>query len=156
MPSPGPTIIRVAVGILFAAHGAQKLFGVGGGGLTATASSFDQLGLVPAWPLAILVGVVEFAGGLMLVAGAYTIFAAAPLMATLLVAMWKVHLPNGFFINWSNAPGVGHGYEMSLILLAALASLMVTGPGALSFDRYRAREAETQAAGRARLRMGKV
>jgi putative oxidoreductase len=156
MPSLGPTILRIAVGILFAAHGAQKLFGIGGGGLTATASFFAQLGLVPAWPLAILVGLVELVGGLMLVAGAYTFIVAAPLLVTTLVALWKVHLGNGFFINWNNTPGVGHGYELHLVLLSALASLMVTGPGAFSFDRYRARAAETQAAGRARLRMGKV
>ena len=67
----GPAVLRLAIGAVFVAHGAQKLFGVwGGGGLAGTAAFFGQLGLTPAYPLAVLVGLVEFAGGLMLIAGA--------------------------------------------------------------------------------------
>jgi uncharacterized membrane protein YphA (DoxX/SURF4 family) len=72
------------------------------------------------------------------------------------VAVWKVHLTNGFFLNWLNAPGVGHGYEFNLVLLAGLVCLILTGPGALSIDGRRERWAESEAAGRARLRAGKV
>ena len=157
MPLYGPTVIRLAVGVVFAAHGAQKLFGVGGGGgVTGTAAYFAELGLAPAYILALLVGLIELAGGLFLVAGAFTFVASAGLAATMLVAVWKVHLASGFFLNWSNAPGLGHGYEFSLALLASLVSLMLTGAGGLSVDRFRAREAETEAAGRARLRAGKI
>jgi putative oxidoreductase len=153
----GPLVLRLALGAVFVAHGAQKLFGIsGGGGLTGTAAFFAQIGLAPAYPLALFVGIVEFAGGLLLGAGAFTGIAAAVLSADMLVAFWTVHLASGFFLNWTQAPGQGHGYEFNLVLIAALVSLMFTGPGTLSFDRARAREAETDALGRARLRTGKV
>jgi putative oxidoreductase len=145
----GPVVLRLTVGGVFVAHGAQKLFGVwGGGGLAGTAGLFAQLGLTPAFPLAVLVGVVEFVGGLMLVAGALTMFAALALAVDMAVALWKVHLANGFFL-----PG---GYEFALTLTGALVALMLTGPGALSVDGQRVRSAEAQAYGRARLRAGNV
>ena len=149
----GPTVLRLAVGVVFAAHGAQKLFGLwNGGGLNGTAAFFAQLGLTPAYPLAFLVGLVELGGGLLLIAGAFTLVTAAALTATMLVAVWTVHLSSGFFLNWAIAPGQGHGYEFNLALVGALVSLMLTGPGAFSIDRRRARVAETQAFGRARMR----
>jgi putative oxidoreductase len=153
----GPAVLRLAVGAVFVAHGAQKLFGVwGGGGLQGTAAFFSQLGLTPPYPLAVLVGLVEFIGGLMLVAGALTLFAAAALAINMAVAIWKVHLVNGFFLNWNLVPSQGHGYEFNIALVGALVSLMLTGPGAFSVDGQRARSAETKAYGRARLRAGKV
>jgi putative oxidoreductase len=151
----GPTVLRLAVGVVFAAHGAQKLFGLwGGGGLTGTAAFFSQLGLTPPYPLAILTGLVEFVGGLLLIAGAFTAMTSAALALPMLVAVWTVHLSNGFFLNWTITPGQGHGYEFNLTLIGALVSLMLTGPGAFSVDRNRARAAETQAFGRARMRAG--
>ena len=63
---------------------------------------------------------------------------------------------NGFFLNWNLTPGQGHGYEFNFVLIGALISLMLSGPGAFSIDGRRARHAETQAYGRARLRAGKV
>jgi putative oxidoreductase len=152
----GPTVLRLAVGAVFAAHGAQKLFGLWGGGLTGTAAFFAQLGLTPAYPLALLVGIVELGGGLLLMAGAFTLVASAVLTVNMVVAVWTVHLSNGFFLNWTMTPGQGHGYEFNLVLIATLVSLMLTGPGALSVDRRRARAAETQAFGRARMREGQV
>jgi putative oxidoreductase len=153
----GPVVLRLAAGSVFVAHGAQKLFGVwGGGGLPGTAAFFSQLGLTPAFPLALLVGLVEFAGGLMLIFGAFTLFAALALAIDMAVAVWKVHLINGFFLNWNMVPGHGHGYEFNLTLLGALVALMLTGPGALSVDGQRLRAAEARAYGRARLRAGNV
>ena len=153
----GPAVLRLAVGAVFVAHGAQKLFGAwGGGGPGGTAAFFAQLGLTPAYPLALLVGVVELIGGLMLIFGAYTLVAALALIANMGVAIWKAHLPNGFFINWALTPNQGHGYEFNLTLIAALVTLMLTGAGAFSIDRRRARSAEAEAYGRARLRSGSV
>lgn len=153
----GPAVLRLAVGAIFIAHGAQKLFGVwGGGGPSGTAAFFTQLGLSPAYPLALFVGVVELIGGLMLVIGAFTLVAALALTINMGVAVWKAHLPSGFFLNWALIPGQGHGYEFHLVLIASLVSLMLTGAGAFSIDRRRARFAEAEAAGRARLRAGKV
>jgi putative oxidoreductase len=157
MQAFGPVVLRLAVGAVFAAHGAQKLFGLGGGGgPTATAAFFAQIGLAPAYPLAILVGLVELVGGLLLIAGAFTQIASALLLVVMLVAVWKVHLPSGFFLNWTNAPGQGHGYEFNLVLMGALVALMLVGPGAASVDGRRLRSAESLAAGRARLRSGNV
>jgi putative oxidoreductase len=153
----GPLILRLALGAVFMAHGAQKVFGLWGGtGPSGTAAFFSELGLRPAYPLALIVGLVELAGGLLLAAGAFTPITAAVLAIDMSVAVWKVHLPNGFFINWMNAPGVGHGYEFNFVLLAGLVCLMLTGPGVFSIDGRRASSAETEAAGRARLRAGKV
>src|SRR5262245_53340930 len=97
----GPAVLRLAVGAVFVAHGAQKLVGVGGGGLAATAAGFAEVGLAPALPLAVLVGVVELLGGVMLLCGALTLWVSASLAATMAMAVWKVHLAHGFFMNWS-------------------------------------------------------
>jgi putative oxidoreductase len=149
----GPSVLRVMVGLTFIAHGAQKLFGIwGGAGLAGTGAYFDSIGLSPGFPLAVAVGVTEFGGGLLLVAGALTPFAAGALILTMLGAILKVHLANGFFLNWAITPGQGHGVEYNLVLIAALLCLVFTGPGALSIDHSRARSAEADALGRARLR----
>lgn len=153
----GPAVLRLVVGAVFVAHGAQKLFGLGGGGgLAGTAAYFAQIGLTPSYPLAVAAGLVEFGGGLLLIVGAFTLFAALALTINMAVAVWKVHLANGFFLNWALVPGHGHGYEFNLTLIGALISLMLTGAGAFSIDERRARSAEVEAYGRARLRAGKV
>ena len=145
----GPPVLRLALAAVFIAHGAQKLFGIwGGGGLTGTAAFFGQLGLEPAYPLAIAAGTIEFGGGLLLLFGAYTQIASALLAVEMLVAIWTVHLPAGFFLP--------NGYEFNLTLIGALVCLMLTGAGALSIDARRASHAAAAAAGRARLRAGKV
>ena len=157
MQAYGPAVLRLAVGAVFMAHGAQKLFGVwGGAGPGGTAEFFTQIGLTPAYPLALLVGVVELIGGLMLAIGAFTVVASLVLLVNMAIAVWKVHLPHGFFLNWALTPNQGHGYEYNLVVIAALVTLMLTGAGALSLDGRRARSAEAEAYGRARLRAGQV
>ena len=157
IPSYGPAVLRLALGAVFTAHGGQKLFGLwGGGGLSGTAAYFAQLGLEPSFALAVISGSIEFFGGLLLIAGAFTFVVSLLLAIQMLVAIWKAHLASGFFINWALTPGIGHGYEFNLTLIAALICLMLTGAGALSFDGRRASHAAAAAAGRARLRAGKV
>jgi len=149
----GPTFLRLTMGAVFIAHGAQKLFGAfGGPGLSGTAAFLASLGMPAPFLLAALVALVETAGGLLLVVGAYTMWAALALIVDMAVATWKVHLAYGFFINWALTPGVGHGYEFNLVLIAGLICLVFTGSGALSIDHSRRRAAEEEAAGRARLR----
>jgi putative oxidoreductase len=149
----GLTVLRVAVGIVFLAHGAQKLFGAfGGGGLAGTAAYFTFLQLTPAYPLAVLWAVLEFGCGALLFLGAWTRWAAIPLAIGMAVAVWRVHLPNGFFMNWALAPGIGHGYEMNLVLIGACVCLSLTGAGELSVDKLLDRSAESALAGRQRLR----
>lgn len=151
--SYGPTVLRLALATVFAAHGLQKLFGLWGGpSLSQTGAFFTSLGLTPGLPLAIFVGVVELVGGALLVAGLFVRWVSIALAIEMAVAAYKVHLPNGFFLNWNLHPGVGHGVEMNLVLIGALVSLIFTGAGALSIDEWRASTAEEAALGRARLR----
>lgn len=157
LPTYGPAVLRLALAAVFIAHGAQKLFGVwGGGGLQGTSAYLAQLGLQPSYPLAIATGVIEFGGAIMLLLGAYTIVTALALIVDMAVAIWAAHLAHGFFINWALVPGQGHGYEFNLTLIGALICLMLAGPGAFSIDARRASHAAAAAAGRARLRAGKV
>lgn len=149
----GLTVLRVAVGLVFLGHGAQKLFGAfGGGGLSAASAYFTYLGLEPAYPLAVLWAVIEFVCGALVFLGAYTRWAAIPLAIGMVVAIWKAHFVNGFFINWTLAPGIGHGYEFNLVLIGALACLSLSGAGELSVDRLLHRNAESALAGRQRIR----
>lgn len=149
LPTYGPAALRLAVGAIFIAHGGQKLFGLwGGGGLAETTGFFAKLGLEPAYPLAILVGVVEFGGGVLLVLGALTLFVGLALTINMAVAIWKVHAAHGFFLP--------NGYEFNFALIGALVCLMLAGPGAFSIDGRRAESAAAAAAGRARVRSGRV
>lgn len=121
--------LRVPVGIIFAAHGAQKLFGwFGGYGLDGTGQFFGSIGLNPGYLMALLAGLAEFVGGLALVAGVLVRPAAAALAFTMLVAIFAVHFSKGFFMSSS-------GYEYALALLAASVALLLSGGGRLSVDR---------------------
>jgi putative oxidoreductase len=149
----GFTVLRLCVGAVFVAHGAQKLFGTWGGpGLSGTTAMVASLGFGLAYPLAILLAVTEFAGGLMLITGGGTLWASLALAVDMAVAVWKVHYQNGFFMNWSLAPNQGHGVEYNLVLIAALIALMLGGPGPLSLDEWRSSRAEARERGRARSR----
>lgn len=149
----GLTVLRVAVGIVFLAHGARDLFGAfGGGGLAGTTAFFETIQLLPAYPLAVLWAVVEFACGALVFLGAWTRWSAIPLAVGMAVAIWKVHMASGFFINWAMAPGIAHGYEMNLVLIAACVCLSLAGAGELSIDKLLHRNAESAYAGRQRIR----
>ena len=153
METYGPAVLRLTAGAMFVAHGMQKSFGWWGGeGLGGTAAWLASLGLAPAFPLAVLVAVVELAGGLMLWAGLFTRSLSGILLVHVAIGMWIVHVPHGFFLNWQLTPGEGHGVQFSVLLIGVLAALVLTGPGALSVDAARDRSAESRAAGRARLR----
>ena len=121
-------VLRVPVGIILAAHGAQKLFGwFGGYGLDGTAQWMGSIGLQPGYLMALLAGAGEFFGGLMLVLGLLTRLGAALNVVAMAVALFWVHAANGFFLS-------NHGYEYALALLAATASLLVMGGGKASVD----------------------
>ena len=121
--------LRVPVGIIFMAHGAQKLFGwFGGYGLTATGNWMESIGLAPGILMAFLAGSGEFFGGLFILLGLFTRPAAAVLSITMLVAIFTVHFANGLFM-------ANNGYEFGLALLAASVSLMLSGSGKLSADK---------------------
>ncbi len=124
----GLLLLRSVVGLTLAAHGAQKLFGwFGGYGLDGTGGFMESLGFRPGRRAAFMAGLVETGGGLLLALGLLTPFAAAAIVAVMLVAVVTVHLKGGFF-------STGGGYEYNLVLAAAAAALAFTGPGALSLD----------------------
>ena len=153
MKSYGPTILRLCVGAVFFAHGTQKLLGVWGGpGVRGTISMVAHLGFPYAPALAILVVLTEFVGSIFLITGIFARWAALALAIEMGVATWKVHWRNGFFLNWSNTPGRGHGIEFSLVLIGALLCLLMIGPGALSLEERHSRSRDASAAGRARIR----
>lgn len=136
------TLARVILGVVFFAHGAQKLLGwFGGHGLNATIGMFrDQLG-IPA-PLAYLAIAAEFFGGLGLIVGFLARVAAVGVAVTMAVAMVKVHLQHGFFLNWFGDKQ-GHGFEYHLLALALALVVIVHGAGAFSVDRALYRQVAT-------------
>ncbi|GAA0854592.1 DoxX family protein [Aliiglaciecola litoralis] len=124
----GALALRVPVGMIFIAHGAQKLFGsFGGYGLEGTGQFMASIGLEPGYLMALLAGAGEFFGGLFILLGLLTRPSALVLAITMLVAIFAVHFQNGFFM--SNG-----GYEFGLALLAASVSLFFSGAGKVSLD----------------------
>jgi putative oxidoreductase len=124
----GLLIIRLVVGLTLAAHGAQKLFGMFGGyGIAGTGGFFESIGFRPGKVLAMMAGLGETGGGLALALGLLTPFAAAVIVAAMIVAIWGVHLEKGFFLE-------NDGYESPLVIGAVAAAVAFTGPGQLSLD----------------------
>ena len=114
---------------------AQKLFGAfGGAGVAGTASGFAALGLKPALFLALVAGLLEFVGGVALVLGLFTQAVAALLAFEMLFALFAVHAPNGFLLNWACTPGRGQGIEYNLALVGSLGALALLGAGRASLD----------------------
>ena len=127
-------LIRVVTGLFLMPHGAQKLFGLfGGGGLHGTAAFFAKLGLEPSMFFAVLVGGTEFFGGLFLAIGFLTRPAAAGVVILMAVAVFTVHLPNGYF--WT-----GGGFEYPLLWGLIALAFFFRGGGACSVDRMLGRE----------------
>ena len=123
-------ILRVPIGMILAAHGSQKLFGwFGGYGLAGTGQWMASIGLNPGLLMAFSAGSAEFFGGVALIAGLLVRPAALVNAITMLVALFWVHLSNGFFLD-------KHGIEYALALSAATSSLAVMGGGTYSLDSY--------------------
>ena len=127
-------VVRLALGIVFFAHGSQKTFGwFGGPGLSATIGGFRQMNISPT--AAVLAAFTELFGGLAMIVGLLARPAAIGLIVIMLVAIVKVHAKNGFFLNFYMTPGRGHGYEYNLGLMAMALSILIGGAGTLSIDR---------------------
>ncbi|MFG2056182.1 DoxX family protein [Micromonospora sp. NPDC048930] len=124
----GLLLLRVLIGVLLAAHGAQKLFGwFAGHGLRGTADFLESLGWRPGRVFAVLLGTAELAGGLALAFGAGTPVAVGVIIAVLANAARIVHRPHGLW----NTDG---GYEYPLVLMGSALAVAVTGPGRFSID----------------------
>jgi putative oxidoreductase len=126
--SAGILLLRLAVGLTLAAHGAQKLFGAfGGHGLEGTAQFLESLGFRPGRLHAWALGAGELVGGIMLATGLLTPLGAAAVIGVMAVAALVVHRPHGFFAE-------NGGYEYPVTLALAAEAVAFTGPGRFSID----------------------
>lgn len=126
--------VRLALGTVMFAHGAQKALGwFGGYGFDATMGALTNGMHIPA-PLALLAIMAEFLGGLGLIVGLFSRVAAFGIAVNMLVAIAMVHAPYGFFMNWMGHQK-GEGIEYHLLAIGLAAATLIGGAGALSLDR---------------------
>jgi len=129
------TMVRLVLGIVFFAHGAQKMLGwFGGFGFHHTMGFFTQAMHIPA-PFAFLAIAAEFFGGLGLIFGFLTRIAALGIFSNMLVAIAMVHHNFGLFMNWTGTQK-GEGFEYHLLVIAISALLLIRGAGRASVDRW--------------------
>ena len=125
----GLLLLRLALGLVFMAHGSQKLFGAfGGPGLATVMGPPSQHGMGPV--LGLLVSVGEFFGGLGIVVGFLSRFSSAALILIMLGAIAMVHAKNGFFMNWMGKQA-GEGIEYHLLVIGICLAILLAGPGRL-------------------------
>lgn len=128
---PVMTVLRVLLGIVFFAHGAQKMLGwFGGYGFSGTMGYFEKT--MPAF-LAFLVIFTEFFGALGLITGLLTRLSALAIGAEMIVAVLLVHLRNGIFMNWTGMQK-GEGFEYHILVIAIAIALLIRGGGSYSID----------------------
>jgi putative oxidoreductase len=128
------TLLRLVLGVVFFAHGAQKMLGwFGGYGFTGTLGFFTQQMHIPT-VFAALAIFTEFFGALGLILGLLSRIAAFGITVEMVVAALLVHVSNGLFMNWSGAQK-GEGFEYHLLAIAMALVILVKGAGALSVDR---------------------
>ncbi len=128
-----PLILRLFLGVVIFPHGAQKALGLFGGyGFTGTMGFFTQKMGLPA-ALALLVIAAEFLGSIGLITGLLTRLSAFGIASVMTGAIFMVHLPNGFFMNFSGKQA-GEGFEFHLLAIGIALVLMFTGGGGLSID----------------------
>jgi putative oxidoreductase len=126
--SSGLLVLRLVVGLILAAHGAQKLFGWWGGpGMAAWTQAMTRLRIRPAAPWAWISALSEFGGGLLFAVGLLSPLGSLAIAGAMLVAVATVHWANGF---WNGK----RGYEFNLTLLGAVTAAALTGPGTYSLD----------------------
>lgn len=122
-------LLRAMIGVVFITHGSQKLFGAfGGGGLDAAANAMAGFGLKPGRFFAVLAGISEFSGGLLLLVGLLTPLAGLIITGVMIVAIAVSTGERGFIVLG------GLGYEYNLVLIAIALALVLAGPGRLSID----------------------
>jgi putative oxidoreductase len=136
-------MVRIVLGVVFFAHGAQMTLGwFGGAGLQNTVRVFREHLRIPA-PLAMLAAAAELLGGLGLIVGLLSRVAALSIAMVMIVALVAVHLKFGFFMNW-NGEKQGHGIEYHVLVLALALAVMIKGAGALSLDQVLYHHVSTQ------------
>ncbi|MDR3580970.1 MAG: DoxX family protein [Oryzomonas sp.] len=130
-----PFMLRIPLGLIFMAHGSQKLLGLfGGQGLTATLKTFElKLGIPPIFTLLAIIA--EFGGGFGVLTGFLTRLSAAGMAAVMVVGIYKIQWVNGFFLSTYGIPGHGNGIEFSIALLGMALYLVIAGGGRWCLDR---------------------
>ncbi|MEK3704584.1 DoxX family protein [Paenibacillus sp. FSL R7-0198] len=124
----GLLLIRLVIGLSFMAHGAQKLFGwFGGYGIKGTGGWFESMGMKPGALVALLAGLAELGGGLLLALGLLTPVGGILIALTMVIAIVKVHGANGY---WSTQ----NGFEYNLAILVIGVALALTGGGQYALD----------------------
>jgi putative oxidoreductase len=127
------TTLRVVPGVVFFAHGAQRMLGwFGGDGFLISMGGYAHMGISA--PIALLILCAQFFGGLGLILGLFTRIASLGVAGLMIGAIFMVHLQNGFFMNWMGTQK-GEGIEYHLLALAMAAALLLRGGGAFSVDR---------------------
>lgn len=128
------TVVRVVLGIVLFAHGAQKLLGwFGGYGFSGTMGFFTGTLQLP-YIVALLVILIEFFGALFLIAGFAARYAAAAILVLFIGIIFTAHKDNGFFMNW-NGDKKGEGFEYHLLVIGIAFAVLINGAGAFSADR---------------------
>jgi putative oxidoreductase len=126
------TVLRLALGVVMFAHGAQKMLGWwGGGGFSGTMGMFQSMGIPSLF--AFLAITAEFFGGLGLIVGFLSRVAAFGVMVNMLVAIAMVHAGNGLFMNWTGSQK-GEGFEYHILAIAVAVAIEIGGGGAASVD----------------------
>ncbi len=126
----GLFVLRLALSVIFFAHGGQKLFGFfGGEGMQATIEQFAEFGIIMPGLMARLVGGIEFIGGILFFLGFFTRETAFAVILIMLGAIYTVHGPNGFFI-------LNNGFEYNFMIIAACICLFLGGGGSGSLDSF--------------------
>ena len=135
LDSLGLLFLRLPLGVIFIAHGSQKLFGLfGGQGVSATMKAFEEhMGIPPL--LTMLAMIAEFGGGIGVLTGCLTRISALAIAVVMGVAIYKVHWVHGFFLNGACQPGRGHGIEFNIALLGLALALVCSGGGKWAIDR---------------------
>ncbi len=128
MAAIGLLVLRLVIGLVVAAHGAQKLFGWWGGpGMTGWTGAMTRMRIRPAAAWAWMSALAELGGGLLFALGFLSPLGSMAIAGSMLVAIALVHLPKGFWVSKG-------GYEFNLSLIAVVIAIALTGPGALSLD----------------------
>lgn len=127
-------VLRLGLGLVMFPHGAQKVLGwYGGYGFAATMGMFTGMMHVPA-VFALLAILAESAGSIGLITGCLTRVAAFGILCNMMVAIFMVHLPNGFFMNWTGKQA-GEGFEYHILAIVIAIVLILVGGGKWSVDR---------------------
>ena len=130
-----PLVIRVMLGVVMLPHGAQKALGMfGGGGFAATMKGMSQGMGIPSIVVLLIIAS-EFLGSIGLILGVATRFCAFGTFSIMTGAIFMVHLPNGFFMNWFGNQA-GEGFEYHLLAIGMAVALMIAGGGRWSVDRF--------------------